>query len=311
MLFSVSALAIQVPGPVVSAGWLAQHRNDVTVLDVRSAVNSFTAAPKFGTDSKSGHKYLISVGGHIPGAKFVNFGELRGPRQVNGHTVQYLIIPKARFEKVMQKAGIDKGDAIIIAPLGTNTLTVDEGTRLYWELKYYGQDNMAILDGGTAKWLEEGRPVSTSSPENGHGSWTASSERSQLQSSSNQVAEAIRMHTAQILDARSLPQYFGVVKRAYVSAYGHIPGALVFPPDMITAPGKAAMFLSANQYREAMEGLGIKPDAASITYCNSGHLASGLWFVLHEIVGNKNVSLYDGSMHEWTLEGYPTVLVNP
>lgn len=311
MLFSLPALAIQVPGPVVSTSWLAQHRQDVTVVDVRSAVASFITAPKYGTDSKSGGQYLVFVGGHIPGAKLVNFGDLRGPRQVNGHRVQYLIVSKTQFQEVMQKAGVDKGDTIIIVPLGTNTLTVDEGTRLYWELQYYGQENMAILDGGTARWLEESRPVSTAPPANAKGNWTAASERTQLQSSSQQVADAMRMRTAQLLDARSLPQYFGIDKRSYVSAYGHIPGALVYPPDMITAPGKAALFLSASQYRQAMEGLGIKPDAASITYCNSGHLASGLWFALHEIVGNKNVSLYDGSMHEWTLEGYPTVRVNP
>ena len=51
--------------------------------------------------------------------------------------------------------------------------------------------------------------------------------------------------------------------------------------------------------------MGVKTDAKTITYCNSGHLASGGWFMMHELMGNKNVKLYDGSMHEWTLEKHP------
>ena len=47
---------------------------------------------------------------------------------------------------------------------------------------------------------------------------------------------------------------------------------------------------------------GVDPQASTITYCNTGHLASSAWFVLSEVLGNKQTRLYDGSMHEWTLE---------
>lgn len=38
-----------------------------------------------------------------------------------------------------------------------------------------------------------------------------------------------------------------------------------------------------------------------IEFCNTGHLASNGWFVSHELLGNKEAKLYDGSMVEWTL----------
>jgi len=50
----------------------------------------------------------------------------------------------------------------------------------------------------------------------------------------------------------------------------------------------------------ALIAKGIDPESKSIAYCNSGHLSSGLWFIEHEMFGNKNASLYDGSMHAWT-----------
>jgi thiosulfate/3-mercaptopyruvate sulfurtransferase len=43
-------------------------------------------------------------------------------------------------------------------------------------------------------------------------------------------------------------------------------------------------------------------DAAIVSYCNTGHWAATNWFVLHEILGYSNVTLYDESMVGWTLD---------
>ena len=75
------------------------------------------------------------------------------------------------------------------------------------------------------------------------------------------------------------------------------------PPGM---PG-AAMFMSAADYKKIFHDFNISDTAPTTTYCNTGHLASGAWFVVHEILGNKNSKLYAGSMNEWTNLGNPTV----
>jgi thiosulfate/3-mercaptopyruvate sulfurtransferase len=65
--------------------------------------------------------------------------------------------------------------------------------------------------------------------------------------------------------------------------------------------------MSAATYRGLLKGQGIDPDSPAITYCNSGHLSSGPWFLMSELLGNRQVRLYDGSLHQWTLEKRPLV----
>jgi thiosulfate/3-mercaptopyruvate sulfurtransferase len=66
-----------------------------------------------------------------------------------------------------------------------------------------------------------------------------------------------------------------------------------------------ARFPSVEELSKLYQAMHLQDAAPSIAYCNSGHLASGGWFIQHELLGNKNVKLYDGSMHEWTLEKRP------
>ena len=91
---------------------------------------------------------------------------------------------------------------------------------------------------------------------------------------------------------------------AFIAA-GMSAGAKSYPNELFVAAGKPATFLTTPQLKELAKQMGVKSDAKTITYCNSGHLASGGWFIMHELLGNKHVKLYDGSMHEWTKEHHP------
>ena len=304
-LWATSVGAVQVPGPLVDTQWLADHMPEVVLLDLRADTKSFTAeAPPIPAALKD--KKKLEVLGHIPGARLVDYKAIRSKREIDGKTVDKMIPPKADFEKVMQEAGLKSGDAVVIATKGMSTLDLTMGTRLYWQLKYFGQDNLALLDGGTARWIKEQRPITTETPEVGAGDWTASAERTELFATSEEVAKA-SSDGALLVDSRPVSQYLGTAKRDYVYAYGHIPGARNYPSDLMTAQDPAGGFLPADQYRELGKVLGVDLDAEAITYCNSGHFASGTWFVMSEILGNKKVKLYDGSMHEWTLEKRPVV----
>jgi thiosulfate/3-mercaptopyruvate sulfurtransferase len=100
--------------------------------------------------------------------------------------------------------------------------------------------------------------------------------------------------------------FYGVSKSGAVKVGGHLAGAKAFTPDLVTQPrGAGAKYMTPGQYRQLLSAQGIDPDRESVTYCNTGHLASGVWFVMSEIIGNKNVKLYDGSMHQWTAENKP------
>ena len=173
-------------------------------------------------------------------------------------------------------------------------------------MKYYGFDNMAILNGGMAQWLVDMRKVSTAASKSKKGNWKATAERNDILATSQDVENAVKSKE-QLVDTRPLGLYLGTwYKKSYVYDSGHIPGAKPFPNELL-ASNMPARFYKAAETKTLLEQMGVKPDKQAITYCNSGHLASGSWFMMSEVLGNKHVKLYDGSMHEWTLEKHPVV----
>lgn len=291
------------PGPIVDTAWLAANLDKVQVVDVRGNVKSFVTAPEIETDAKTGKKTLVEVGGHIPGAHLINMKSMRTDRTVGDLKVKYMIPEKAEFQTLMQAAGLVADKPIVLVPVGVDVTDVDDALRVHWQLKTYGEDNLAVLDGGMASWLIENRPYSTDAAATTPGNWVAKADRTaQFMATSDDVAQAIAKKDASLIDSRDIKQFHGLSKRDYVFAYGHLEGAKLFSPDlMVKTAGGAVKFLSANTYKALLGAQGIDTAAASISYCNSGHLSSGPWFIMSEVLGNPKAKLYDGSLHEWTL----------
>ncbi len=303
---TVLARAATVPGPLVDVDWLAANRDKVVVLDVRVDPRSLARQPVYVKDRKTGKRRLVQANGHIPGAIWIDYKKIRGTRVVDGRKVEKMILDKATFERIMQSMGVPAGKPLVIASRGQNNLDMTMATRLYWQLKYYGTDDMAILNGGLAAWIAAGKPVATDMPRAGKGNWVATAERKDIFAGSEDVARVVRQGGAQLVDNRPLNQYLGTWHKSYVYAPGHIPGARLYSNSIMTRPHLPAKFLPVADLRALARGVGLSPDKPTITYCNSGHLASGGWFIWHELFGNKNTKLYDGSMHEWTKEKRPT-----
>ena len=303
---TVLARAATLPGPLVDAKWLAANRDKVVVLDVRLSPGSFTRQPMYVKDRKTGKRKLVQANGRIPGAIWINYKKIRGTRMIDGRKVEKMILDKAAFEQIMQSMGVPAGKPLVITSRGQSNGDMTMATRLYWQLKYYGTDDMAILDGGLAAWIAAGNKVDTTMPKATKGDWAATAERREIFASSDDVAKAMKQGNAQLVDNRPLDQYLGVWHKSYVYAPGHIPGARIYSNNIMTRPHLPATFLPVNDLKQLARGLGLEPGKPTITYCNSGHLASGGWFIWHELFGNRNTKLYDGSMHEWTLEKRPT-----
>lgn len=310
-LVAWGAHAGTLPGIIVSTQWLAENKDKVQIVEVRSNVKSFVEQPEVETDAKSGKKTVVEVGGHIPNSRLVNMKDMRTDRVFGDLKVKYMIPEKTVFEKAMQAAGVSTSEnlPIVLVPVGAEPTDLNDVLRVYWQLKIYGEDNMAVLNGGMAKWLLEGREYSSAPASAKAGNWVAKADRSaQYFATSEDVAKASTDKSATLIDGRELRNFHGLVKRDYVEAYGHIEGARHYSPDLLvnTANG-VATFMPANTYRALMKAQGIDPAAPAITYCNSGHLASGSWFVVSEILGNPSAKMYDGSVHQWTLERRPLV----
>lgn len=307
---AMTSVAGVLPGPLVDPAWLEAHRAQVVVLDVREDPAGFTAEPRFETDPATGRRSLVEPGGHIPGALMIDYAQMRTDRMVGGRRIAGMLPDAKQFEALMRAAGVPAGKPIVIVTQATAPEEVDTAARAYWSIKYYGADELAILDGGMARWLEEGRAVESAGPAAptvARGDWKAGAPRLGMLADSAQVARA-HQDGVQLIDARPAAFFFGLQKRPAVAEAGHIAHAIAFPAELHARPVAGSQrFLSIAQYRFIFRAIGVNPDKPLIAYCNTGHMAAGAWFIASELFGNHDAALYDGSMLMWAAEGRPVV----
>lgn len=277
------------PGTLVTTEWLQMHllEPSVRVVDIRGYVRT--------TDAQTGDGQQVAqyIGardeydaGHVPGAVFVDWTtDITDPDD----PVPAQIAPPERFAAAMGSRGIgSETDVVVVDHTGGHF-----ATRLWWALNYYGHSRVAVLDGGMAKWVREGRPVTADEPVVRPEAFVAN-PHPESRTDASGVLAAMRDSTAVIVDARDPNQYTGEVYRG--SRRGHIPGAvnlsakLLFESDGTWKPDEAL--------RRVVDEAGISTDSPIIAYCNGGVTATAVLFALDRI-GHKNTANYDGSWNEW------------
>ncbi len=274
---------------IVSTDWLAEHVGDpkVRVADIRGFVTTKPVAPgvEHATYRGAREEYLA---GHIPGAVYIDWtSDITDPDD----PVPAQIAPPGRFAEAMAIRGI--GD-------GTTVIAVDHGggqfaTRLWWALRYYGHDQVAVLDGGWNRWVEEGREVESGEVRPPRAEFTART-RPDLRVTAEQVHALLEQpdRRAALVDARDLGQYTGARRRGLRG--GHIPGAINVPRELFFAPGGGFLPLEEVRRRVAQHGLG--GDRPTVAYCNGGVAATVVLFNLARL-GFQDLANYDGSWNEW------------
>jgi thiosulfate/3-mercaptopyruvate sulfurtransferase len=160
----------------------------------------------------------------------------------------------------------------------------------------FGAHDVAILDGGIAKWKAEGRPLAQGKEVLRHRHFTAWQDDKDVRTKADMLAN-LHSKAEQVLDARGAARFTGEDKdpRPNVAA-GHIPGSKNLPYTALfqadgTFKDKAAL-------TTAFEGAGIDLAKPVTTTCGSGITASVLLFALH-LLGKEDTALYDGSWSEW------------
>ncbi|WP_353570272.1 sulfurtransferase [Candidatus Albibeggiatoa sp. nov. BB20] len=283
LCFPFSSHALQISQPLVDTDWLEQHQDEIIILDIRAKVKNYTEI------------------GHIPNAVLIEWKKIRANKQVGNVLLEKLVPNKDDFAAFMESKGVSNDSTVVITSQGKNSSDMTMATRLYWTMKYFGFDNMAILNGGTDKWIADGHSITkelTIPPQKG--SFKIEYERTELLATTADIEQAISNQEMQIIDTRSLNFYLGLTIKPYVYKKGHIPTAKNFPHEMITYWKAPAVMMDIQEIQTSLDALGVDAQKPSIAYCNSGHLATGAWFILSELLNNKNARLYDGSMHEWT-----------
>lgn len=257
--------------PIVTTAWLEQNLDKVIVLDVRK-VEDYRA-------------------GHIPGAVNVAYGSWAVKR---GELLNELPSDD-ELKEVIGGAGIEPGSkVVVVAKMATPPERVD-ATRVAWTLRYAGVENVALLSGGFDKWVADKRALSTDAVRPRTKAYRGQFQKNLLAKKADVEAA---LGKAVIVDVREADFYAGQKKMDFVARMGHIKGAVSLPTS--------AMYEADGTYkaREALAALATAAVGADlnreiITYCDTGKFCSAWWFMLHDVLGYKNVRSYDGSMMEW------------
>ena len=173
----------------------------------------------------------------------------------------------------------------------------------YWYLKYYGHEDVKLLNGPREKWIAEGRPTTKDVPSFEPQSFIAQEGDAAIRAKRDEVLAALGTST-KLVDVRSPQEFAGEViampgyEQEGAQRGGHIPGAKSIP--WAQAVREDGTFKSADELRELYGGKGVIDGGAPvIAYCRIGERSAHTWFVLHELLGLDDVKNYDGSWTEW------------
>jgi thiosulfate/3-mercaptopyruvate sulfurtransferase len=172
----------------------------------------------------------------------------------------------------------------------------------YWYLRYYGHDQVRLMNGPREKWISEGRPTTAELPSYPATTFTARPGDATIRAMRDEVFAALE-DGRKLVDVRSPQEYSGelIAMAGYeqegAQRAGHIPGAASVP--WAQAVREDGTFKSADELRELYSAKGVLTGEPIIAYCRIGERSAHTWFVLHELLGQDDVKNYDGSWTEW------------
>jgi thiosulfate/3-mercaptopyruvate sulfurtransferase len=268
-------------GPLVETAWLQDHLDEpnIVVIDCRYVLG------KPGAGEKAWRE------GHVPGAAFLDVD--RDLAAEPGERGRHPLPETADFEAAARRAGIGRTSRVVAYD------EAGEGgaARLWWLLRHFGHDQVAVLNGGLAAWREEGGALEAEATQPQAGAETGAPEPNPFIANPSDhdavTADELSASPQRLLDARAPERFMGETEPIDAVA-GHIPGAVNVPFAELAPSGR---FPPAAELRKS---LGDEPFVA---YCGSGITACTL-VLAGELAGVEG-RLYPGSWSEWSRRGLP------
>lgn len=264
---------------LVSADWLACELGapDLRVIDA-----SFFLP----TDRRDARAEYEAE--HVPGAVFLDLEAVADPH----HPAPHMGPSEALFASRMRALGLTDGQRFVVY----DNSPLHSAARGWWMLKHFGARQVAVLDGGLAKWKAEARPVESGNPQVGHGHFTPRFNAASVVDK-QRVLSLIGAESHAIVDARGASRFSGAEAEPRPGmASGHIPGSRNLP--------QSSLFNSDNtmkrgeDLRAAFAAAGVDLDKPMVATCGSGITACVLLLGAH-LLGKEDAQLYDGSWSEW------------
>ncbi len=269
--------------PLVTSDWLESHLHDkdIRIIDMRGAVLPPSEPPPHYLTDRAGYDEA-----HIPSAAFVDWQvDIVEPGSASND-----VALAGRFAALMGGLGIDEDKRVVIYDNAASMFAC----RLRWALRYYGHEDVAILDGGWQKWRAERRPVSAELPQFARTVFVPR-VNAELKATSEDIMTGLDLGACQLIDVRSPAEYAGETSRARHG--GHIPSAINLPRGALVAEDMTLK--PAAELRQILTERGVALDADdSVLYCNSG-VSATYGMLAMEMAGARNLRIYDGSWKEW------------
>ncbi|MCW2839715.1 MAG: sulfurtransferase [Aeromicrobium sp.] len=269
---------------LVTADWVEEHLDDpkIVLVEVDEDASAYDT-------------------GHIPGAIKIDW------KKDLQDGVRHDFVSKEKLEELLSAKGVSNDDTLVFYGGNNNWFAA----YAYWYLKYYGHENLRLLDGGRKKWELDARELSKDVPERAATTYTAKEADTSIRAYRDEVIEAIGVKN--LIDVRSPDEFAGrLLAPAHVPQEaaqigGHIPTAGNVPWSK--AANDDGTFRSDDELKTLYADAGLDDGKDTIAYCRIGERSSHTWFVLKEILGHDNVKNYDGSWSEYgSLRGVPVAL---
>jgi thiosulfate/3-mercaptopyruvate sulfurtransferase len=262
--------------PIVSTDWLAQNLENprLVILDIRN-----------------GERYAK---GHIAGSLNTPLDQWA----VSANGLMLELPSDEALRKLAGNSGIDGSSLVVVVNRTETDFSRADATRVAWTCLLSGIKNVAVLDGGFTKWVKEGRKTTTSPGVPTPKPYAGIIDRSSVATKDYVMHE---IGKSVLLDARVPDEYFGITSKP-----GHIKSAVNLPVQWAFAPD--GTLAKENVLRDIAGGVvGTNKSREIIVYCGVGGYASTWWYVLSQMLGYRNVKLYDGSMEEWIKDPHAPV----
>ncbi|KAA1281255.1 MAG: sulfurtransferase [SAR202 cluster bacterium] len=264
------------PESIVETEWVYEHLDDPSVRLVEVDVDT-----------------NVFDHGHISGAVGWNWQS-----QLQQGMVRDLI-DKEGMQKLLSDSGISNSTTVILYGDNNNWFAC----WAFWQLKYYGHQDVRIMNGGRIKWELEGKPFVETKTEVDSVPYLAKEPDESLRAYRDQILKALSESGISLVDVRSPDEYSGLlfapenVPQEGSQRAGHIPGAKNIP--WAQATDSDGTFKTYAELLQLYKDNGITGEGNTVTYCRIGERSSHTWFVLTQLLGYSNVSNYDGSWTEW------------
>lgn len=264
---------------LVSAQWLADNleRPDLVVVDASHHLPAAARNP--------GEEFAAA---HIPGARFLDLASLFD----GDSSVPYAVPRPEQLAERLADLGVPAGAKIVLY----DDSAIRTAARAWFVLTQSGWETVAILDGGLAKWREQGGALEAGTPAITPAAPAALTSPRAVRSKADMLAN-LDSRVEQVVDARSADRVFGEgIDPVHGGPNGRIPGALNVPFTALL--NDDGTYKSPPDLRAAFERAGVDLFRPIVTSCGSGVTASVLMFALH-LIGQEGAALYDGSWSEW------------